>query len=146
MRVADILKIKGDAVVTVHSWTPLNSAIDLLAGPPAIGALVVSDDGHGQVSGVVAERDVIRGLHRRGASMLDRTVAEVMVRGVPVCSPEDTISALMATMTRSRHRHMPVLSGGVLCGIVSIGDLVRHRLDEMQLETDVLRDLYVASR
>lgn len=146
MRVADILKVKGDTVVTVHSWTPLGSAIDLLAGPPAIGALVVSDDGHGHVSGIVAERDIIRGLHRRGAATLDQTVADVMVRGVPVCAPEDPISGLMATMTRSRHRHLPVLSDGVLCGIVSIGDVVRHRLDEMQLETAVLRDMYVAGR
>ncbi|MBN9096635.1 MULTISPECIES: CBS domain-containing protein [unclassified Pseudonocardia] len=146
MRVADILKVKGDTVVTVRSWTPLRSAIDLLAGPPAIGALVVSDDGHGHVSGIVAERDIIRGLHRRGASTLEQTVADVMVRGVPVCSPEDPITKLMATMTRSRHRHLPVLSDGVLCGIVSIGDVVRHRLDEMQLETAVLRDMYVAGR
>lgn len=146
MRVADILKVKGDAVVTVHSWTTLSHAIDLLAGPPAIGALVVSDDGHGHVSGIVTERDIIRWLHRRGGSTPEQTVAEVMVRSVPACSPEDPISGVMATMTRSRHRHLPVLSEGVLCGIVSIGDVVRHRLDEMQLETAVLRDMYVAAR
>jgi CBS domain-containing protein len=145
MRVADILKSKGDDVVTVHSWTRLDQAVDLLAGPPSIGALVVSDDGHGHVSGTLSERDIIRGLCRDGVSLLDGTVADVIVRGVPVCSPEDTLARLMATMTRSRHRHLPVLSGnGVLCGIVSIGDLVRHRLEELQLETDVLRDMYVA--
>ncbi len=138
MRVADIVQVKGSAVTTVHSWTAPAAAIELLTGPPPIGALVVGDDGHGHVNGIVTERDVIRALRRDGTALLDSTVADVMVHHVPTCTPDDLVSGVMAAMTRSRNRHLPVVEGGVLCGLVSIGDVVRHRLDEMLLETDVL--------
>jgi len=144
VKVADILRLKGDTVQTVHSWTPMAEAVDRMAGPPPIGALVVCDDGRGHVDGLITERDLIRGLQAMGATLCQRTVAEVMTRHVPVCSPQDNLTELMKKMTRSRYRHLPVVQSGTLCGLVSIGDVVRHRLQEMQLESDVLRDMYMA--
>lgn len=144
MKVADILRLKGDLVHTVHSWTPVTEAVDRMVGPPAIGALVVCDDGQGHVNGLVTERDLIRGLRTAGVALCGKTVADVMTHHVPVCDPQDTLTALMTTMTRSRYRHLPVVRDGTLCGLVSIGDVVRHRLQEMQLESDVLRDMYLA--
>jgi CBS domain-containing protein len=144
MKVADILRLKGSTVHTVHSWTPVVEAVQRMAGPPPIGALVVCDDGRGHVGGLITERDLIRGLRTIGAAMCEKTVAEFMTRHVPVCAPEDTLTHLMRQMTRSRYRHLPVVQAGVLCGLVSIGDVVRHRLEEVQLEADVLRDMYLA--
>jgi CBS domain-containing protein len=144
MKVADILKIKGDEVHIAYSWTTIAGAIERLAGPPEIGALVVSDDGRGHIRGIITEREIVRGLHTHGAAMLEQSVAQFMRHTVPTCTPEDTLGQLMVQMTRSRHRHLPVVRDGVVCGLVSIGDVVRHRLGEMQLENDVLRDMYLA--
>ncbi|MFC4942847.1 CBS domain-containing protein [Pseudonocardia sp. GCM10023141] len=147
MKVSDILKIKGHAVETVHSWTPVTEAIRRLAGPPQIGALVVCDgEGRGRVEGLLTERDLIKALHRAGPAVLERSVGDLMHRHVPVCAPDDSLAHLMAEMTHTRQRHLPVVRDGVLCGLVSIGDVVRHRLDEMRLEADVLRDMYLAHR
>ena len=110
-----------------------------------IGALVVSPDGQ-RVVGIISERDIVHGLTRKGPAVLDRAVAEVMSREVTTCEPSDHIQELMATMTRRRHRHVPVVDGGRLCGMVSIGDVVKHRLDEMELETNVLREGWIARR
>ncbi len=145
MKVADILKTKGDDVRTVPSWTPVPDAVRLLAGPPPIGALVVSDDGNGGVHGIISERDLVRRLGTDGARLLELTVAEVMTRHVVTCTMDDTLDAVMAEMTRRRHRHLPVVRNERLCGLVSIGDVVRHRLAEMRTETGVLRDMYLAS-
>lgn len=146
MKAADILKIKGSEVETIQSWCSLPEAIDRLTGPPPIGALAVCDDGRGHLCGLITERDIIGGLRMSGSKLVDRQVADVMTRSPQVCSPDDTLARLMAQMTRSRHRHLPVVDRGVLCGLISIGDVVRHRLDEMQLQTDVMRDMYIANR
>lgn len=146
MRVTDILARKGDTVQTVHSWETVGDAVARLVGPPAIGALVVCDTTDRHVDGIITERDIIRALGGSTGPVAGRTVAEVMSRHVPVCRPEDTLAQLMRQMTRSRYRHLPVVRDGVLCGLVSIGDVVRHRVEEMQLETDVLRDMYLAGR
>ncbi|MBN9096983.1 MULTISPECIES: CBS domain-containing protein [unclassified Pseudonocardia] len=146
MKVADILQRKGDTVHTIFSWNTVAEAVTRLAGPPAIGALVVCDNAHGHVDGIVTERDIIRALKDSHGPVGEMAVADVMSRYVPVCSPEDTLAHLMAQMTRSRQRHLPVVRDGALCGLVSIGDVVRHRVEEMQLEADVLRDMYLAHR
>ena len=146
MKAADILKIKGSSVETIPSWAALGEVIERLAGPPPIGALVVCDDGRGHVRGLVTERDVIRGIREPGRRLEQLQVADVMSHCVPVCSPEDTLAKLMAQMTHTRYRYLPVVDEGSLCGLVSIGDVVRHRLNEMQLQTDVLRDMYIAHR
>lgn len=146
MKVSDILKTKGDAVETIQSWCSLTEAVARLAGPPPIGALVVCDDGRGHLDGLITERDILRGLNTLGPDISRCQVADVMIHHVPVCAPEDTLAELMSKMTVSRHRHLPVVEQGIVCGLVSIGDVVRHRLREMQLQTDVMRDMYIATR
>jgi len=89
---------------------------------------------------------VVRGLADHGPRVLEATVAELMTRDVVVCAPRDTVKLVMAEMTRRRVRHLPVVADGVLCGIVSIGDVVKNRLEEMETETNVLREAYIARR
>ncbi len=144
MRVESILEKKGRHVETVAPDASLQLAVHKLT-THNIGALVVSPDG-ARVEGVISERDVVRGLAKRGVGLLDATVASVMSRGVPVCSPDALLTAVMSQMTRTRNRHLPVVDGGRLCGIVSIGDVVKHRLEEVELEANVLRDVYLARR
>ncbi|MGH8975480.1 MAG: CBS domain-containing protein, partial [Acidimicrobiia bacterium] len=110
-----------------------------------IGALVVISDAEG-VEGVLSERDVVRGLARFQGEILSMRVADVMSRPAPVCTRADTVKQVMAEMTRTRHRHLPVVDNARLAGIVSIGDVVKSRLEELELETNVLRDAYIAHR
>jgi CBS domain-containing protein len=141
MKVASILEGKGHHVETTSPDDTVASVAHRLAAL-GIGALVVSSDGT-NVDGVISEREITRGLVKFGAEIVNRRVSQVMVRAVPVCSPDDTVKDVMAVMTRTRHRHVPVVEGGRLCGIVSIGDLVKHRVDEIELEANVLRDAYL---
>ncbi|MBC3192929.1 CBS domain-containing protein [Pseudonocardia sp. C8] len=146
MKVSDILQFKGDSVHTVLSWNTVPEAAARLAGPPAIGALVVSDDGFRErVDGIVSERDIVRRFASDGAGLVKLTVADIMTRHVITCSPDDSIAEVMATMNRWRHRHLPVVENGKLCGLISIGDVVKQRLAEMSTEAGVLRDIYLAS-
>ena len=144
MNVESILRNKGRNVETIAPDAKVIFAIHKLTSL-GIGALVVSSDGQ-RVDGVISERDIVWGLNRHGAQLLDLQVHDVMSRAVPVCSPEDSITAVMAEMTRSRHRHVPVVSNDQLAGLVSIGDVVKRRLEELELETNVLRDAYRVSR
>jgi len=111
----------------------------------SIGAVVVTN-GEGPVLGVISERDVIRALCRDAGRVLHLPIRDVMSRSVPTCRPDDSTTTCMATMTRSRHRHLPVVVDGQLRGLVSIGDLVKHRLDDLELERDVLREAYLSQR
>ncbi len=144
MKVEGILKAKGREVETIPPDASVRLVLHKLS-TLGIGALVVSGDDH-EVLGTVSERDIVRALNRYGERTLELRVADVMSRGVPVCTPDQSLLDLMADMTRSRHRHVPVVEGGRLCGIVSIGDVVKHRLEEMELEVNVLRERYIASR
>jgi CBS domain-containing protein len=144
MKVEAILGAKGRRVDTTLPGTTVALAIHELT-TRRIGALVVSSDGE-RVEGVISERDIVRGLAHHGAVLPGMRVSEVMSRQVPVCSPQDTINHVMAEMTRTRHRHLPVVDAGKLCGIVSIGDVVKNRLQELELETAVLRDAYIVHR
>lgn len=139
MTVQNILKSKGTKVETVRPDVIVVAAVHRLV-MKGIGALVVSEDGE-RLVGLFAERDVVRGLASHGARLMNMRVGEVMSRGVPVCSPNDTISTAMAEMTRSRNRHLPVVDNGKLCGLISVGDVVKQRLEDMELEAMVLRDL-----
>lgn len=140
MKVRDILAHKGSAVVTVRPDTTVATAIHRLM-LERIGALVVSDDGV-RVLGIVSERDIVRVVAERGADALapDLTVEEMMTRNVLTCGLEDTVKDLMTTMTQRRIRHLPVVENGKLVGIVSIGDVVKNRLEEVELEANVLRE------
>ena len=145
MKVREILEAKGQSVVTIRSDATLSTAVHRLA-LERIGALVVSDDGV-RVAGILSERDVVAGLARDGADLLaaGRRVADLMTRNVVTCGPDDTVKWLMAEMTRRRVRHLPVVEGGRLVGIVSIGDVVKSRLGEVELEATVLREAYIAA-
>jgi CBS domain-containing protein len=141
MRVADILQGKGAEVETIRPDAKVLVAVHRMR-MQNVGALVVSRDG-AKVEGLLSERDVVRGLTRHGAGLLEMGVVAVMSRNVPTCSPDDPLTSVMAQMTRSRNRHVPVVDDGALCGIVSVGDVVKHRLEELELETSVMRDVYL---
>jgi len=143
MKVGSILQVKGRDVETVRPETSLEIAVHKLSSL-GFGALVVSEDGE-HLAGVISERDVVRGLAKHGTRLLDLTVGDVMTKRGPVCSPDDSIRHVMAEMTRTRQRHLPVVDAGKLCGVVSIGDVVKRRLEDMELETNVLRDAYRGS-
>jgi CBS domain-containing protein len=144
MKVEAILEAKGRRVDTTPPGTTVAKAVQEMASK-GIGALVVSSDGE-HMEGVISEGDIVRGLARAGATLLGMHVGELMSRQVPVCSPQDTISHVMAEMTRTRNRHLPVVDAGKLAGIVSIGDVVKNRLEELELEAGVLRDAYIVNR
>ena len=142
MRVEQILHDKGGQVETIRPDAKVLMAVHRLR-MHNVGALVVTRDG-ARVEGVLSERDIVRGLARYGGELLDMSVVAVMSRGLPVCSPQDSLTSVMGQMTRTRNRHVPVVENGRLCGIVSVGDVVKHRLGELELETNVLRDAYLA--
>ena len=143
MKVAAILKAKGTHVETTRPDTSLYSVIwDLKL--KRIGAFVVSQDGS-IVLGLVSERDIVHGLAEHGAKLLALPVAQVMTSPVVTCTPEDNVTAVMARMTRYRVRHLPVIEDGKLAGIVSIGDVIKYRLDELEVEANILRETLMIS-
>lgn len=144
MKVESILKGKGRDVQTIGTDVSVVLAVHQLS-TMSIGTLVVSDDGR-RIEGLLGERELVRGLAKHGAGLLDLRVRDVMVRSVATCSPDDTIRHAMEEMTRTRNRHLPVVDGGGLCGLVSIGDVVKHRLEELELEALVLRDAAIRHR
>ncbi len=138
MQVARVLRTKGTDVATVAAETSVREALAVLA-ERRIGALVVSPDG-ARIDGILSERDVAHGLHEHGAEVLDRPVSAIMTATVHTCVPDADIRELAELMTAQRVRHVPVLDGGVLAGIVSIGDVVKARLDELETERKALVD------
>lgn len=136
MLITSILRGKGDFVATIPADRTVAELLRGLADH-GVGALVVSADGR-RVDGIVSERDVARHLDRAGAPLLTMTVGEIMTRDVATCAPDDTVEAVMGTMTQARVRHVPVVGDEGLVGIVSIGDLVKSRLDELEGERDEL--------
>jgi CBS domain-containing protein len=144
MKIADILRIKGSVVKTV---SPQETAL-LLSGQlraEQIGALVVSADGR-SIDGIVSERDLAYGLVTYGDRLPTVRVSQLMTKTVVVCSPDDSVTDVMKLMARRRIRDVPVKHGDRLVGIVSIGDVLKHRLGELQTEADVLRDYAVDAR
>jgi CBS domain-containing protein len=140
MRIKDILTAKPSAeVVTISPDAPVRDLIALLA-EHNIGAVIVSSDG-ATVTGIVSERDVVRRLGT-GTGVLEASVAEIMTVDVQTCAGEDSLTDLMKTMTERRIRHLPVVADGRLTGIISIGDVVKHRIGELEFERDQL-DHYV---
>ena len=140
MRIADVLRTKGAAVVTIN---PDAMVAELLAGfaERNIGAMVVvGPDG---LVGIVSERDVVRELYKHGPSVLSRPVAKIMMTAVATCTKSDTVDSISVLMTNNRVRHVPVLEGGKLAGIVSIGDVVKTRLEELEAEQKQLQS-YIA--
>lgn len=136
MRINDVIRRKGSTVVTVAPSQTVRQLLDLLA-EHGIGAVVVSTDGR-SIEGIVSERDVVRHLQSRGAEVLSVQVREIMTSQVTTCELNDDIEQLMGVMTDQRVRHIPVVADGELRAIVSIGDVVKHRIVELQLERDEL--------
>lgn len=140
MTVARILRQKGTSEVeTITSSESVADAASILSSR-RIGALIVSDDGV-KVTGIISERDVVRWLGREGASCLKRPVADVMTTKVIACTPEDKVTDIMERMTGGRFRHMPVMENGMLVGVISIGDVVKYRMSELEHETEALSDM-----
>lgn len=142
MKVSEILKAKGDEVMTVRPSETIATLAHRLR-MARVGALVVSRDGK-SMEGIVSERDIVNAIAEHGTSALSKTVADLMTHRVTTCRPDEHVSAVAKMMTVNRIRHVPVVEGGTLMGIVSLGDVVKHRLDEIQLEADVLRDIAIA--
>src|SRR4051812_7797584 len=138
MTVKAILSVKGSDVLTIEPTTNLATAAKLLA-ERKIGALVVTGADR-RVVGIVSERDIVQELAAHGAASLDLPLTEVMTRDVMTCRISDTISSVMERMTEGKFRHLPVVEQGRIAGIVSIGDVVKHRLQEMEREQAAMRD------
>lgn len=139
MKVSDVLRRKGGQVVTVLPDATVAGLLGLLT-EHNIGAVVVSADGS-SVDGIVSERDIVRHLHTAGADILKAPVSQIMTSDVATGRAHDDIASLATTMTEQRVRHVPIVDdGGVMTAIVSIGDIVKHRLEELQSERDQLRD------
>jgi CBS domain-containing protein len=136
MRISDVLRRKGNLVVSVKPDQSVTELLDLLA-EHGVGALIVSADGE-SLEGIVSERDVVRRLQRFGADLLSAPVSDIMTAQVNTCPPETDLDELMRLMTEGRFRHVPVVDDGRLVGIVSIGDVVKNRIDELQQERDQL--------
>jgi len=143
MTVAIILKEKGGKVATVRPHETIRTLVAKLK-LENIGAVVVSRDGE-RVDGIISERDVVRGLATHGAELLSMRIDKLMIRDVLTCTPEDSVKDVMQTMTTRRVRHLPVVKGGKMVGVVSIGDVVKNRLQDVEMEARVLRD-YITAR
>ena len=142
MNVASILKVKGKSVATARPDETIESISQKLAARK-IGAIVIVGD-EGEVAGIISERDIIRAIAEKGGSALHLPVSDVMTKSVMSCNVASTIEQMMAVMTQGRFRHVPVLDEGALVGIISIGDVVKHHIAEVEMEVTAMRD-YLAT-
>jgi CBS domain-containing protein len=141
MLVRTILQEKGSWVATIEQDASIAAATEALA-EHGVGALIVSGDGH-TIEGIISERDIVRGL-AQDPDVSGREVSDLMTREVMTCAHDATIDSLMAVMTEKRVRHLPIVDDDVIIGIISIGDVVKHRLQELQTEAQTLHD-YIAT-
>jgi CBS domain-containing protein len=144
MQVANILKVKGHSTMTVHPSETVQAFATRLK-LERVGAMPVSEDGKTLV-GIISERDVAHGFAAHGSALVNMKVADLMTTGVVTCTPTDTIMHVARLMTRRRIRHLPVIEHGQLVGLISIGDVLNHRLGEIELEADILRDIAIVRR
>jgi CBS domain-containing protein len=142
MNVENILVQKGTDVATIGPDASIKRAADWLHAKN-IGALVVARDD--TVLGIISERDIVHAFSQYGEPVASMTVKDIMTHGLITVAPGDDLNRVMRLMTRHRVRHLPVLRNGRLAGIISIGDVVKRRLDDLELETNVLRDVYIAN-
>ena len=137
MTVRSILNTKGHQIMSVEPDVKLSDAIRLL-GEKKIGAVLVMNQS--RLEGILSERDIVRVLGERGAGVLEEPVAQVMTRKVVTCKETDTVAELMEIMTTGKFRHLPVLDNGKVAGLISIGDIVKRRVQEYEAEQEALRD------
>jgi CBS domain-containing protein len=143
MNVARILTMKGNSVIHVSPDLQVREVVTLLRDK-RIGAVIVSSDGR-HIEGILSERDVVHRIADRGPEVLDDHVSTIMVRPVITCGVDDTVAEIMGMMTQRRFRHLPVVDDqGLLCGMVSIGDVVKARLYEIESEAESLREYIVS--
>jgi len=142
MTVETILKQKGTEVATISPDATVKRAADWLHARNIGTLVVIHDDG---ILGLISEREIVHAFSRHGEEVATLRVKDIMKHGAITVAPEDSINRVMNLMTRHRVRHMPVLRDGKLAGIISIGDVVKHRLDDLELEANVLRDAYIAA-
>ena len=142
MNVAGILKTKGDAVLCLKAGDKVSEAVAMLGGKK-IGATVVLDEAGGLI-GILSERDVVRGLAEKGVGVLESSVSDLMTSNVQTCRLSDMVSKIMAQMSEGRFRHLPVMEDGKLAGIISIGDVVKNRINELENEANAMRDYITA--
>jgi CBS domain-containing protein len=138
MIVKNILAAKGGDIHTIEPTADLAAAAKLLS-KHRIGAVVIRGAG-GRLAGILSERDIVRAISEQGASALDLPVGQVMTRSVATCGEDEAISRIMERMTTGKFRHMPVVKAGNLVGVISIGDVVKQRVEEIEQESDALRD------
>ncbi|MEU1426437.1 CBS domain-containing protein [Nocardia sp. NPDC005746] len=136
MRISEILRRKGGEVVTIAPDATVRELLRILAAHN-VGAVIVSPDGTA-MAGIVSERDIVRRLYRDGAPLLDSPVSTIMTAALHTCSPDDNVETLNAIMTEHRIRHLPVLEDGQMIGIVSIGDVVKSQISELETEREAL--------
>ncbi len=138
MTVKAILSVKGGDVISIEPTATLETAVKMLA-KHGIGALLVLGPDR-RVVGILSERDIVRALGEQGADVLTQPLAQVMTRKVVTCGPTETVGTIMERMTTGKFRHVPVVEQDQMVGIISIGDVVKHRLHEMEQESAALRD------
>jgi CBS domain-containing protein len=143
MTIKTILKNKGDAVITIGVFESVRDAIDTMV-KHKVAALVLKNGA--KVTGVVSERNILQAIAAHGAPILNAPVGHIVTGPLVAVSPEETTKRVMFLMTHSRIRHLPVMENSHLVGIVSVGDIVKYRLEEVETESNVLRDLAVAVR
>ncbi len=143
MLVSDLLEVKGFAVATIDGDATVGAAVGELVRH-RIGALVVSADGR-TIDGIVSERDIVQRLSELRTELLNEPVSSIMSTSVHVCSPVDDVERIMNLMTEQRIRHVPVVQGAFLCGIISIGDVVKSRIGELEKDRDELME-YITAR
>ncbi|MSO54730.1 MAG: CBS domain-containing protein [Rhodospirillales bacterium] len=138
MQVTEILKTKGGTVVTTSPETTIDNVARILRDM-RIGVVIVIGVA-GRIAGIISERDIARAVAIHGATLPAMRVADLMTSSVVTCSPENSINEIMTTMTAHRFRHMPVVKDGALVGVISIGDVVKYRLGELETEASVLHE------
>lgn len=147
MTVADILRVKGNEVVTVKHDVAVSAAASTLLDH-GIGAIVVLNDENSRqasdLAGILSERDIVRAIATEGTEALKKPVSEFMTLGVVTCTPSEPVEKLMEIMTNKRLRHLPIIDNGQMCGIVSIGDVVKQRIADAERDAKAMRD-YIAT-
>jgi CBS domain-containing protein len=143
MTVSTILADKGREVVTIEPSASLADAARLLAEKRIGAALVLGADQ--RIAGILSERDIVRALAAHGAAALDASISQTMTRKVETCTIRETVTNIMERMTIGKFRHMPVVEQGRVVGVVSIGDIVKHRVEEMERESAAMRDYIVSA-
>lgn len=140
MSVAQILREKGNNIISVNEDATVSEVLDILKQHRIGAVMVLKDD---DVCGVLSERDIVRALPEKGAALLNEQVNGLMTHDVVFCSPSDSVESIMALMTENRIRHLPVQDNGKLVGVITIGDVVKHRIAETEHEAEALRS-YIA--